>query len=329
LALQESETRKRAIVETALDAVITIDQDGKIVEFNESAEGIFGYNRTDVVGKAMVELIIPPSLREAHRQAFGRYLETRQSALLGKRIELVAMRRDGSEFPIEIAIRPIETSSRLMFTAFIRDISARKRGEAMLQQGFNELQLQQEIGLVILAADDPRAVLDRVLGLCVPACGFDLGAILLTEPNGDIVEVAATFGFAESADIKGASHGGMGGAMARLRGPSILRNIEEDPSLIMLKNERLDACFSCRSAPAIKPSDFCSLPVAVTKRSPRGKSTWRRVSVIKSVSRFKNLCWRFITRNSTRQAWPKPRSWRALKKLPKPQPRLKATSWRI
>ena len=127
LALQESETLKRAIVETALDAVITIDRDGKIVEFNESAERIFGYNRADVVGKAMAELIIPPSLREAHRRALARYLETRQSTILGKRIELVAMRRDGSEFPVEIAIRPIETSSRMMFTAFIRNITARKR----------------------------------------------------------------------------------------------------------------------------------------------------------------------------------------------------------
>ena len=74
LALRESETRKRAIVETALDAVITIERDGKIVEFNESAERIFGYNRADVIGHAMDELIIPPSLREAHRRAFARYL---------------------------------------------------------------------------------------------------------------------------------------------------------------------------------------------------------------------------------------------------------------
>jgi PAS domain S-box-containing protein len=238
LALQESETRKRAIVETALDAVITIDCNGAIVEFNESAESIFGYNRADVIGRAMVELIIPPSLREAHRRAFARYLETRQSALLGKRIELVALRRDGSEFPIEIAIRPIETSNRLMFTAFIRNISARKKAEAMLQQGFNDLQLQQKIGLVILEADDPRAVLDRVLGLSVPACGFDLGAILLTEPNGDVVEVAAAFGYSAAADLKGAPDKGLGGATARLHGPSILRNIEEDPSLSTLKNER-------------------------------------------------------------------------------------------
>jgi GAF domain-containing protein len=125
-----------------------------------------------------------------------------------------------------------------MFTAFIRNITARKQGEAMLQQGFNELQLQQKIGLVILEADDPRAVLDQVLCLCVPACGFDLGAILLTEPNGAVVEVAAAFGYSEAADLKGEPDKGLGGATARLRGPSILRNIEEDPSLSTLKNER-------------------------------------------------------------------------------------------
>ena len=81
-----------------LDSVITIERDGKIVEFNESAERIFGYNRADVIGRAMDELTIPSSLREAHRGAFARYLGTRQNAIIGRRVELVAMRRDGTEF---------------------------------------------------------------------------------------------------------------------------------------------------------------------------------------------------------------------------------------
>jgi len=137
-----------------------------------------------------------------------------------------------------VRVVPADNQRPARLRGIMLDVTERKQAEAMLRQGFNELQLQQEIGLVILEAAAPRAVLDRVLGLCVPACGFDLGAILLTEPNGDIVEVAAAFGFADSADIKGGLHGGLGGATARLHGPSILRNIEEDPSLSTLKNER-------------------------------------------------------------------------------------------
>jgi diguanylate cyclase (GGDEF)-like protein/PAS domain S-box-containing protein len=132
-ALQESEARKSAIVQTALDCVVTIDHEGKILEFNPAAERVFGYQRADVLGKEMAQVIIPPSLREAHRHGFKRYLATGETQVLGRRIELTALRSDGSEFPVELAITRMGTEEPPTFTGFIRDITQRKAAEADIE----------------------------------------------------------------------------------------------------------------------------------------------------------------------------------------------------
>ena len=100
-SLLESESRKKAILDAALECVITIDHEGRILEFNPAAERTFGYTQEKVVGQSMVELIVPPRFREAHDRAFRRYLATGEPSVLGKRVELAALRSDGSEFPIE------------------------------------------------------------------------------------------------------------------------------------------------------------------------------------------------------------------------------------
>src|SRR5207248_1246439 len=128
-ALRESEARKAAILQTALDAVITIDDEGKILEFNPTAEKMFGYSRANVLGRPIAELIIPPSLRERHRQGLLRHLATGEGPVLNKRVEMPALRADGTEFPVELAITRIDTASRPVFTAYLRDISERVRSE--------------------------------------------------------------------------------------------------------------------------------------------------------------------------------------------------------
>jgi diguanylate cyclase (GGDEF)-like protein/PAS domain S-box-containing protein len=129
-ALQESEARKSAIVQTSLDCVVTIDHEGKILEFNPAAERVFGHQRAEVLGRELAQVIIPPSLREAHRQGLKRYLATGEAQVLGKRIELTALRSDGSEFPVEVAITRMGTEEPPMFTGFVRDITQRKAAEA-------------------------------------------------------------------------------------------------------------------------------------------------------------------------------------------------------
>jgi PAS domain S-box-containing protein len=128
-AVRASEARKAAIVEAALDAIITMDHEGRIIEFNPAAERIFGRSRADVIGHLLVDVIIPPRLREGHRRGLARYLETGETRLIGRRSETVGMRADGTEFPVELAVSRVSTEGRPLFTGFVRDISERKRAE--------------------------------------------------------------------------------------------------------------------------------------------------------------------------------------------------------
>jgi len=132
-ALQESEARKSAIVQSALDCIVTIDHEGKILEFNPAAERVFGHQRADVLGREMADVIIPMSQREAHRQGLKRYFATGESKVLGQRIEMTALRSNGSEFPVELAITRMGTAEPPMFTGFIRDITERKAAEADIE----------------------------------------------------------------------------------------------------------------------------------------------------------------------------------------------------
>lgn len=130
LALQGSEARKTAILAVALDCVISISSDGRIVEFNPAAEKTFGYAAAEIIGQSIAETVIPPSLRPAHYIGFARYFATGEGPVLGQRIEIVGMRKSGEEFPVELAIVPMEQNGEVGFTAYLRDISERKALEA-------------------------------------------------------------------------------------------------------------------------------------------------------------------------------------------------------
>ncbi|MDP9256172.1 MAG: PAS domain S-box protein [Actinomycetota bacterium] len=130
--LRESNARTRAMLDAALDGVITIDHQGAIIEFNPAAESIFGHARDAVVGRRMVDLIVPPAFRDAHTAGFRHYLATGEGPVLGKRIEVSGMRADGSEFPMELSIAAADVTGEPVFTAYLRDISEQKRREGAL-----------------------------------------------------------------------------------------------------------------------------------------------------------------------------------------------------
>ena len=130
-ALRDSEARKAAILASALDGIVTMDDRGRILEFNPAAERIFGYRRADVLGRALADTIIPPAARTAHTAGLARYLETRTSTLLDRRIEVMAVRATGEEFPVEIAISVL-AGEATTFTATVRDITERRRAESEL-----------------------------------------------------------------------------------------------------------------------------------------------------------------------------------------------------
>ena len=133
-AVRISEARKTAMMDSALDCIITADHEGRILEFNPAAQRTFGFTSEQVVGKQLAETIIPPGAREGHRNGIARYHETGEGPVLGKRIEVMAMRADGSEFPVELSINAIRLKERSMFTAYLRDITDRRQAEAALRQ---------------------------------------------------------------------------------------------------------------------------------------------------------------------------------------------------
>ena len=132
-ALRKSEGRTRLVIDTAISAVIGMDHKGTVIDWNTQAEETFGWKRHEAIGQAMVDLIIPPAHREGHRRGLERFIETGVGPILNKRIEVTALRRNGMEFPIELAITPMRLENTYIFTAFVVDITERKRAEEALR----------------------------------------------------------------------------------------------------------------------------------------------------------------------------------------------------
>ncbi|HNV25757.1 MAG TPA: PAS domain S-box protein [Nitrospira sp.] len=131
-ALLQSQERNRVIVDTALDAVISMDAGGIITDWNAQAVNIFGWEREEALGRRVSETVVPVRDREGHERGLRHFLDTGQGALLNRRIEMMGSHRDGHEFPVEITISPARLGDAYIFSAFIRDITARKRTERQL-----------------------------------------------------------------------------------------------------------------------------------------------------------------------------------------------------
>lgn len=129
-----SEARTQTILATSLDAIIMMDASGVITEYNQAAEQLFGFQRAAVLGQPLVTTIIPPSLRAAHNTGLAHYLATGEAQVLGRRIEVMGLRADGSEFPVELAITRMPGDGPPEFTAYLREITDRVRLEAQLRQ---------------------------------------------------------------------------------------------------------------------------------------------------------------------------------------------------
>lgn len=140
--IRQSEERNRTIIEHALDAVITVDSDGIITNWNKYAEATFGWSREEVLGRNLIETIIPPRSRTAHEQGMQHFQQTGEKRIIDQRVELSALNRDGQEFPIEIAISTARLGDEVIFTAFLRDITERKLAEERLKKQVESLKLE-------------------------------------------------------------------------------------------------------------------------------------------------------------------------------------------
>lgn len=173
-ARKESEARKAAVLETSLDGIITIDQNDQIIEFSPASERLFGYRRTDVLGRKMADIIIPERLREAHMRGMARYLATGEGPVLNRRIKLSAVRADGTEFPVEVAITRVPGDGPPLFTGYIRDITEREQQE---QRRAAQLVITEVLASAVTVHDAAC----RILQAICENLGWDLGGFWLVD----------------------------------------------------------------------------------------------------------------------------------------------------
>jgi PAS domain S-box-containing protein len=138
-ALRISEARKSAFFRTALDCIISIDHEGRVLEFNPAAERTFGYREEEVLGKELASLIIPPAMRDQHRRGLAHYIATGEGPVLNRRLEMIGLRSDGTELPVELTVTRVQLDGPPVFTAHLRDITERKQLEDRLRQYIADL----------------------------------------------------------------------------------------------------------------------------------------------------------------------------------------------
>lgn len=152
-ALHENEARTSLIIDTALDAVMTMDHTGRIIEWNAQAEQVFGWSAHEVIGRDAADTIFPSSHRLSHREYVQRLLELKDASLSNRLVEMIGLKRDGSEFPIEIAMTRLTVEGSAIFSAFIRDITSRTEAEQALKDHARQLeQINQQLDAALRQA---------------------------------------------------------------------------------------------------------------------------------------------------------------------------------
>jgi PAS domain S-box-containing protein len=190
--LQLDQARHAALLAASLDAIVIMDHEGCFLEFNRAAETIFGYRREEVMGKPIADFIIPSRLREGHRLGMARYLASGAGSVVNQRIELPAIRANGEEFPVEIAIVPVQREGDPIFVGFIRDITEQKQAERRRQVLMNEsahrirniLTVVQSIASMTLTDGHPVAEARQILARRISALSRSHAALSAAQATG-------------------------------------------------------------------------------------------------------------------------------------------------
>jgi PAS domain S-box-containing protein len=181
--VHESEARKAAILNAAFDCIITMDGSGHIVEVNAATESTFGYSADEMVGQELAAIMIPPGLRDDHRRGLQRYMETGASRIVGHPVELIAMRADGTQFPVELAVTRPDLPGPPLFCGYLRDVTERRRAEHALQGMAEEQAALRRVATAVAAEVKP----ERLFGLVAEEVGRALDARIgnILRYNGD------------------------------------------------------------------------------------------------------------------------------------------------
>jgi PAS domain S-box-containing protein len=190
---RNSRARNDAILDVALDCVILMDESGRIAQFNPAAERTFGYTAAEAVGADLAELIVAEH-RAAHRAALARYLETGETAILNRRLELTAVRNGGETFAAEIAIAPISAEGSAMFAAYMRDITERRRAEAALAERVSLASLTGAVGLALTHGAERQGMLQDCADALAQHLDGGFAAIWVLDEREQMLELHATAG---------------------------------------------------------------------------------------------------------------------------------------
>ena len=203
-AIAASEARKAAILDAALDAVVTADAEGRILEANNAITTLLGWPVADLIGARIGEVIVPPELRDRHEAGLRRYVETGESQIIGRRIEVEALHRDGRRIPVELTVNRVDMPGPPILTAFLRDVSERRRIEAeragflesertaraSAEAAWQRLRLVSDVSELLAAVFNyPEAferLADRVVASIANLCLIDT-----LDQHGRLVRVAA------------------------------------------------------------------------------------------------------------------------------------------
>ncbi len=195
--LQKNNAHTRLLLDSALDGIVSMDRNGKVIGWNAQAEHIFAYTGEQALGRDLAELIIPPAYREKHRQGLSRFTGTGLSNILGTRLEVIGLRAGTIEFPMELSVDMLRHENEYFFSAYVRDISERKQAEAAQQEALDKLykiacQLPGVVFQFRLRADG---------GYCLPYASAVLRDIYRIDPEDVLDDASALFAVVHPDDL--------------------------------------------------------------------------------------------------------------------------------
>lgn len=193
-ALREGAVRIRAVMDSALSGTIVIDRDGRITDWNAAAEAMFGWSREEATGRILSEVIIPQRYRAAHDGGLRHFNATGKAPVLGRIIEMQALRRDGSEFPVEFRVSLLRAGEAVSFCGFVTDITERKRAEERVQSQLGRLNLLHQITRAIAERQDLGSIFQVLIHCLEDNLSVDFGCVCLYDPQGRQLTVSSVGG---------------------------------------------------------------------------------------------------------------------------------------
>jgi PAS domain S-box-containing protein len=194
-SLQESEEKFKGLAASAQDAIIMMDESGNISFWNKSAATVFGYDPEEAIGMEVHRLIVPERFYDDFRQGFARFQATGEGEFVGRTLELLGRKKDGTEFPVEFSVSALRMRGKWQAISILRDITDRKRSEELIQQQLKNMTALSDIGIAISSTLDVRVTLNILLDRLISQLGIDAAAILLMDQESLYLKCAASLGF--------------------------------------------------------------------------------------------------------------------------------------